>query len=194
MIRRIIYQEKGLTLVELLIAMVISGITLSALFTTLIVHRRHYALQEQVTEMIQGARAAVDMMAREIQPAGYSPGGAVFDGIPYHATQLRIQADLNGDGDTSDASEDITYTSDAPNLQIDRNTGGGGQPFAENVEEFTFLYLDANGNITTTTANIRQIEISIRVRTSKPDPNYATNGGYRTFTLTARVTPKNLAR
>jgi hypothetical protein len=42
-------------------------------------------------------------------------------------------------------------------------------------------------------ANIRQVSISITARTAKPDPNYTSNGGYRTYTVTATITPPNLA-
>jgi hypothetical protein len=130
--------------------------------------------------------------------AGYDPTGAVFDGIPYSATQLEILADLNGDGETDgtasndDANEEIIYTYDSTNKQIDRNTGGGAQPFAENIQSFTFQYYDIGGIATTTAAAIRQIEITVTARTGQPDPDYSANGGYRTFTLRSYVTPPNL--
>jgi len=121
------------------------------------------------------------------------PTGAKFVGIPYDANKLQIYADLNGDEDTDDSNEDITYTYDAANLQIDRNTGGGDQPFAENIQLFTFDYLDSAGSATTTTEDIRQIEITITARTARPDSDYSANGGYRTYTLTSFITPRNLA-
>jgi hypothetical protein len=63
----------------------------------------------------------------------------------------------------------------------------------EDIDVFTFQYLDESGTATTTSANIRQIQITITSRTAKSDPNYTSNGGYRTFTLTSLITPRNLA-
>ena len=187
-------RQHGFTLTEVLVAMVISGIIMASMFTFFINQRRYYATQEQITEMVQGARAGMDMMTREITLAGYNPTGASFSGITYNTSQLRLLTDLNGNGDTADANEDITYSYDASNLRIVRNTGGGNQPFVENVPAggLVFAYLDASGNATTTTANIRQIRLTIQVQTSKPDRAYRSNNGYRTYTLTSVVKPRNL--
>jgi len=191
--------EQGFTLVEVLIAMAIGGLLLGAVISTFMMQSKSYDVQEQMTEMVQTARAAMDMMGREVRMAGYDPTGAGVEGIPYHVAQLQVLADLRGanpadppDGDTDDPNENITYTYDAKNLQIDRNTGGGNQPFAENIEAFTFIYLDGDGCPTTTTADIRQIRVTITARTAKPDAEYSAHGGYRTFTLASLMTPVNL--
>src|SRR2546428_10348312 len=168
-------KEDGFTLIESLIAIAISGIVIGSLFSFIIVQRKYFTLQEQMTEMVQGARAAMDMMSNDIMVAGYNPTGATFSGISYNASRLEIKADSygNGNGVTTDQNEDIIYSYDATNKRIVRNTGSGNQPFAENVQAFTFDYLDALGNPTTVSANIRQIRITITVRTSKPDPQYS---------------------
>jgi len=187
--------ERGFTLIELLIAMALALIVITSLSSAFISQRKTYAVQEQITAMTQDARAALDMISREAKMAGYDPTGAGIVGIPiFTATQLRIVADLNGDGDTSDSHEIITYTDDSTNnKQIDRATGGGSpQPFAENIQSCAFLYYDAAGNTAATTADIRQIDITITARTSKPDPNYGPNSHYRTYTLSSYVTPPNL--
>ena len=196
-------KERGFTLVELLIAMTIGLIILTALSSTFLLQRDIYDDQEQIVEMVQTTRAAMDMMSGEIRMAGYDPKGtmqrsdptgAKFVGIPYDANKLEIYADLNGDEDTDEPNEYIKYTmdSDFP-FEIRRDTGGGRQEFALNIQSFTFDYFDSNGNSTTTTANIRQIKITITARTSKPDRNYTPNSGYRTYTLTSYITPRNLA-
>jgi len=185
-------RENGLTLIELLIAMALALVVIGALSGAFVSQRKAFNTQEQVSEMIQGARAAMDMISSEVKMAGYDPTRAGIVGIPYSSTQLEVRADLNGDGDTSDTHEDIIYTYDSGNKQIDRNTGGGAQPFAENIQSFTFQYLDSDGNATATAADIRQMEITITARTAKPDPDYSTNSGYRTYTLTSYVTPPNL--
>lgn len=185
-------RESGFTLVEMLIAMTIGLIILTALSSTFLMQRKTYAVQEQIVEMVQTARAAMDMMTREIRMAGYDPTGATFDGITYNSSQLQILADSDGNGSTADSNENITYTYDGTNLQIDRNTGGGAQPFAENIQSFTFDYLDSAGISTTTTADIRQIRITITARTSEADSDYLPNNGYRTHTLTSLITPRNL--
>jgi len=76
---------------------------------------------------------------------------------------------------------------------IERTTGGTTETLVENIDAFTFQYLDGSGATTTTTADIRQLQITITAKTAKSDPNYTPNGGYRTFTLTSLITPRNLA-
>ncbi len=190
----------GFTLLEVLIAMAIGGLLLGAVISTFILQSKAYDVQEQMTEMVQTARAAMDMIGREVRMAGYDPTGAGFDGVAYHSAKLQLLADLRGasatdppDGDTDDPNENITYVYDSKNLQIDRNTGGGNQPFAENIEAFGFTYLDKDGHPTATTADIRQIRVTITARTARPDSQYSAHGGYRTFTLASLITPVNLA-
>jgi len=197
-------RERGFTLIELLIAMAISLVVLTSLSSAFISQRKTYDVQENITAMVQEARAALDMISREAKMAGYDPTGVGIVGIPISETdQLRIVADLNGDGDTLDSHEIITYKEDGENKQIDRATGSSGtdQPFAENIQSFTFEYLESDGTTEVTdaadVANIRQIEITITARTADEDPNYThpnpTYGdGYRRYTLTSRITPPNL--
>ena len=186
-------KNDGFTLIEILISLAIFGVIIGAIFSFSISQRKYLSVQDQISHMIQNARVAMDILSGELTIAGYNPNGTVFWGIPYHASQLQIYADLNGNGLLTDPNENVTYSYDSTNKSITRNTGGGNQPMAENVQSFNFTYLDDQGNPTTITANIRQIQIAITVRTSKPDPQYAANSGYRTYTLTSRVTPRNLA-
>jgi prepilin-type N-terminal cleavage/methylation domain-containing protein len=182
-------KENGFTIVELLIAMVIALIVLTALTSTFLSQRKTFNLQGQITEMVRTSRNVMDMISREVMLAGYSPTSATIVGIPYASSQLEIRADLSGDGDTGDTNEDIIYTFDGANHQITRAEGATTLPLAENIEAFTFQYYDADGNNTTTAADIRQIEISVTTRTAAVDPN---SGAYRTSTLTSYITPPNL--
>jgi prepilin-type N-terminal cleavage/methylation domain-containing protein len=201
--------NNGFTLIELLISVAIFSIIVGAVFSFSIAQRKYLSVQGQVSEMIQNARAAMAMISGELTVAGYSPSGPVsnqpdpaFNAIILDEKQLQIQADLNGNRRTINSTktdenpnELITYSYDPINKVIHRKTNldGLNQPLVENVQNFEFEYLDAQGNPATTTANIRQIRLTITVRTSKPDPQYTANSGYRTFSLTSVVTPRNLA-
>lgn len=194
---------RGFSLVEMMIAMAVALVVLGAMYSVFTVQNKTFANQEEIVAMQQSVRAGMDMMAREIGMAGYNPARATFAGVTYDTTQLRIMADLNGDGDTGDENEDIVYKyydeNSAYPYQIKRKTGGGDfQPFVENVKylpPFTlFEYLKDDGiTPATTSAEVRQIRITITGRTAKPDPSYSANGGYRTYTLTSVIAPRNLA-
>lgn len=186
-------EERGFSLVELLVAMAISGIILGSLYSVFIIQNKTLKIQEQITEMVENVRAAVDLISREIRMAGYNPTGASFTGLTYHAGEIQIRADLNGNGTLGDENEQITYAYDSVYYRINRNNGNGNQAFAENIQEFLFTYLDSNGQVTTSTNQIRQMIITVTGRTAKPDPRYSSNNGYRTYTLRTKVIPKNLA-
>jgi len=189
-------RNPGFTLIEVLISLGIGMVVLAALYAVFTIQSKNFAKQEQIGEMQQIARTAMDSMAREITMAGYDPNQTTpaNAGITAaSATSLSFTSDLNGDSDTADANESVTYAFDGANYRITRNTGGGAQPFAENIQGLTFTYYDAAGAVTATAADIRRIQISITARTAKPDPAYSANNGYRTYTLTSFVTPRNLS-
>lgn len=185
--------QSGFTMIELLISMAIGLLIIAALSSTFVTQRQSYDIQQQITAAVQTARAAMDMISRELRLAGYDPTDIGLIGIPYSADQLQVLADLDGDGLTTSPNEDIIYKYNLEDMQITRNTGGGDQPFAENAQEFAFDYLDANGSSTADAAQIRQVKIALTIRTEKPDPDYSDNGGYRTVKLSSYVTPRNLA-
>lgn len=64
-------KEKGLTLIELLIALVISALIISGLYRTFIGQQKTYTVQEQIVDMQQNARTAVNRMMSEIRMAGF---------------------------------------------------------------------------------------------------------------------------
>jgi len=63
-------KKRGFTLIELLIAMALSGIVISAIYSLYISQNKSYAIQNQIVEMQQNARVAMNMMVREIRMAG----------------------------------------------------------------------------------------------------------------------------
>ena len=186
--------SQGFSLIEMMAALALGSIVLMAVTTTFISQSRSYDTQEQMNAMQQNARAAMDMITREVRMAGYNTNDTLtFDGITYNASEIRVQANLNGDTDTGDANEDITYDYNATDDTIDRDTGGFTEALVDNIDVFTFAYLDEDGNATTTSSLVRQIQITITARTPRHDPNYPTNGGFRQYTLTSLITPRNLA-
>lgn len=187
-------KNHGFTIIEMLIALLITAIILAVVYDTFVSQRNVLRTQELITEMHQNVRATISMILSEIKLAGLSPLEVEFDGIIYSPDQLQIRIDMTGNGDTLDSNEDITYKFDPNTLEILRRTGGGGfQTFAENIQNFAFEYYDANYNKTTQSDNISTIKITIVGRTSSPDPDFPQNNGYRIFPLTTSVTPRNLS-
>lgn len=196
--QRLLQRTAGFTLVEMMVSMGIGMVVMAAVATTFRSQTRVYNAQEQINEMEQNARGALDVIGRELKMAGYRPTGMTLTGVTYSTSQLQIQADINGDGlltpVASEPNEIIIYAFDSTNKQITRKDGSNSaQVLADNVTQFTVDYLDSTGTATATTPNIRQVRVSITAQTAKPDPNYTANNGYRTYTVAATITPINLA-
>lgn len=191
----------GFTLVELMITMVISGIIIAAVYSAYVTQQRIYLAQEQVAEMQQNIRAAMDMLNREIRIAGYDPTGNANAGVTVVSEgQISFSADINengikdtdeiidfgfsaasgNDADPRDGMSD-TSTAGVPNpLDISRQTGGAGgyQAIAENFQAIEFHGLDSNGNPTTIPADVRTVQVSLLARAGQPDQNFLNTATY----------------
>lgn len=166
----------GFTLVELLVAMVISLVVMTAIYSTYASQQRSYIVQEQVGAMQQNLRGAIYFMAREARMAGYDPtvaGGFGVTDIRYRDTDNNL--DVNGNSSVAftadfdedsvlDGNETISYSLydypvASPDGKVDlaRNSGGGRQLLAENIEALGFAYAfdnDADGQLDTSGGNV----------------------------------------
>jgi prepilin-type N-terminal cleavage/methylation domain-containing protein len=78
----VLRNKKGLTLVELLIALLLSSILIAALYRVFISQQRIFMVQDQVADIQQNVRIAISQMTKEIRMGGY--GGnilQIFDNI-----------------------------------------------------------------------------------------------------------------
>lgn len=196
--------EKGFTLVELLVAMAVGSIVLAGIAMAYRGQQRSALVQDQVSAMQQNLRASMQLMEREIRMAGYDPAGSAGSGIQTaNATSIRLTLDIhdgadndsdgivdefdeegNGDGDTNDINEDITY------LRLDPDGDGvfdlfrrdaavaGDQPIAENIDALDFVYLDEDGNVTATLTEMRSVQITVVARTDRRDRGYTDTAIY----------------
>jgi prepilin-type N-terminal cleavage/methylation domain-containing protein len=190
-----VHKENGFTLIELLAGILISAILLAGLYSVFFSQQIAFSAQEQVAEMNQNIRAALDLMTREIRLAGYKTSTSTFNGITTATSNsIRILADLNQDGDTAGEDEDISYTYNAGALQICRSgSAPPAVPVADNVTNFSLQYTLKDGTVTSAPANpgdIRKVTISITARTTHPDQR---TGMYRSITLSSDIALRNLA-
>jgi type IV pilus assembly protein PilW len=72
--------RKGITLIELLVALTISGILVSGVYRTFVSQQHTYTVQDQVVDMQQNVRLAINRMTRELRMAGFGRMGATFFG------------------------------------------------------------------------------------------------------------------
>jgi type IV pilus assembly protein PilW len=185
--------NKGFTLVELLVAMIISGIVAAGIYSTFYSQQKSYLTQEQIAAMQQNLRGAMHILGRDIRMAGYNPTGFATAGIQTaQANSIRFTMDITNDagtgipdGDTGDPNEDITYVlvdlDGDGDTDLGRNdvNGGGNHQIAENIDALDFVYLDEDGNPTATPSAIRAVQASVLARTDRWDPGYQNTNVYQ---------------
>ncbi len=188
--------EKGFTLVELLVSMVIAAVVMTSVFSGYSAQQRSYVVQEEVAAMHQNLRAAMYFMEREIRMAGCDPTGAAGAGIENaESTWIQFTEDFRGqasnsppDGAIKLAQEErIRYYLVGGDLVRDTNPGvvedKSDMVVAENIASLTFDYLDSSSATTAVLDNIRFVQITLVARN---DDNSKTD------TLQTRIFTRNL--
>jgi type II secretory pathway pseudopilin PulG len=63
--------ERGTSLIEVLIALALTGIVTLAIMNTYVIQHENYLVQDDVTTMQQSARACIDELTRQVRMAGH---------------------------------------------------------------------------------------------------------------------------
>jgi type IV pilus assembly protein PilW len=191
--------NRGFTLTEILVVMAIAGIVIAGIYTMYSSQNRSYMTQEQIAAMQQNLRAATYFIEREIQMAGCDPSQTNAPGIlTANKNSIHFTLDITDnagtgppDGDTGDPNEDITYSlydsGGDGDFDLGRDTGGGNQALAENIDALDFVYLNSSGvpldndgfgNVTTDIPNIRSIQITMVAKTGRAERGYVDTSAY----------------
>jgi len=179
--------NRGFTLVEVMIAITVSAILTIVMYTALQGQQTSYLAQEQVSETHQTLRVAMRQLARELRMAGYDPTGKADAGIlTAIADQIQFTMDRNEDKALDGPEENITFKLNGSN-ELCRDVGAGAQPIAENIIGLEFNYVLKNGTEVTAPSvlqieNIRSVEVTALAESEAIDRSYE---GVDTFTTPA---------
>jgi type IV pilus assembly protein PilW len=208
--------EKGFTLVELLVAMAVTVIVAGIAVSSYMNQQENQLSQKQIVEMQQNIRAALYVMTMELRMAGYDPydkygagivtagnGVPVADGGTGPLTFTLVADDDNDDNDNDGTVDEegefktISFElydgySDGDN-DIGRLVGAGPiQTIAENIQTLMFTYLDENGatlSVPVDTTQVKAVQIDI---TAVPDTAKADHTGNKSRSISSVVNLRNL--
>lgn len=195
--------QSGMTLVETLVAMAISGLIVSAIYSLFQTHHRIAIRQSQTTLMQQELLSAISLISEELRMCGFSAHGASGFGFShkpgtgapdYGRTTTRSAVyctqDWNADGTVNEdgsgslrehagfrlnVSNDGSTKTVPDNVLRKYDTGAvHWQPFSTNVGDLRFTYFDASGTIINDPQTHTQDIRSVRVQiTAIPSPFHA---------------------
>jgi len=186
--------QKGFSLIELLVSLAVMTMALSGLATLLIQNARINKSQRMTVEVQANARNTLSMVVQKLRSAGWDPTNAGLPTVTLDTdtsdanAEIEVFADLNEDGDTLDADEQTLI----------RHVGASGQvawrPTSDVNDPFILLSggisndADGDGNIEpmfVPNANPpTRITVQITAQSPAPDP---TSGEFIRYTVSSDV-------
>lgn len=163
--------EAGFSLLELLIAMTITLLMMTAASTLLSSSVGTRARENRRSDALADAQRALNIMSREIANSGFGLSNNGIVATDATATKIRIRANINNTNATiSDQDEDVTYIYQPPPVaSIVRFDAATGQTtvLANNIRNFTLTYKDAAG-LTVLPGVAERITIDVTVEVGAP--------------------------
>ncbi|MBU0984750.1 MAG: prepilin-type N-terminal cleavage/methylation domain-containing protein [candidate division Zixibacteria bacterium] len=179
--------NKGYTIVEMLIALLITGLIASAGFEFYISVHNQTMAQEDISDMQQNSRASLYEIGRTLRMAGYKVGTHA----PYEILDDTLRVFMRG----TQPVDTVTYFL-ARDTRTSMVEGEESQPVYRLMKKTNSLdaqaFTDMIESVSYTVVNPTTIEVSLRVRATRSDEDFTSNDGYREFTATERVKLRNL--
>lgn len=159
-------KQGGYTLVELMVGLVLSLLTLTLLGQTFITQNHAYDKESKVVQMQQNARMAMLVMTGELHQAGYTPEGigcipgadvtgqSFSDGVSENVEEMGVdaftfQGDIDGDYTTETVRYSWSGTEGDPlmrevwkwnSVTNTWDAAGDPQEVADNIKSLVFTY------------------------------------------------------
>ena len=137
--------QKGITLVELLISFCVSGIVMAGAYQVFINQAKSYEVQEAVADAQNSVRSGMQIMADDLRMAGYDKegnGSTVAVVTPVSGTASSIRVEWEYDNSTIKAVQYFLV-----NGKLERNvylngglTGDSPQEVLDEVSKLNFAY------------------------------------------------------
>jgi type IV pilus assembly protein PilW len=196
--------QNGFTIIELMIAVAISSVLITAVYQTFHSQQRTYTMQNEAAAMEQNLRGGLYLLTKELRSAGYNPQQETTDNfrfvtffpapnnlftVDYTKDHFIVAFTLDADSSgaiESNRNEQIAYRFNNAQKSLERfndmqpDITKKWEIVASNIDAAHFTYFDQNNNITTDPANIEYIEIALLARTGKQDSKYINTTVYTT--------------
>lgn len=185
------YGKRGFTLVEVLIAMGIASLLLGSMYSVYTSSYKSFRVQEQIAEAQQNARAAIQLMTRDIAMAGYSTSQPPPPAPPHpdivDATNTTLTIRHTG--------KELAYSLEPGGILGRSENAASAVSIAERIRKLSFRFKnstghslqDANGIVSLSNlVKIKQITISVTAGT----PVFGRYSGSATFET--KIRPRNL--
>ena len=101
------HSEAGFSLIEVMSALVILAIAMTAVFATFISQQKSFTVQNRVAEMQQNLRQAAEYMSRDIRLAGYGIPDNVIDSQQPHLRRGHVHPGALRKGQHDGAGPDL---------------------------------------------------------------------------------------
>jgi prepilin-type N-terminal cleavage/methylation domain-containing protein len=181
-----IRDRRGMTLVELMIAISVFGVLMGVVMGFLVESRDSYNETRERAQVQQSMRAVLSLLTAEVRSAGCDPLSAGFESFAFAGDVfLQAQMDLNGDADItdSDPDESVTYVFTSGSGELWRVDAGGSQVILRNLTNVQFSYFDAQGAALAALplsaadrARVRVVHVLLEGETDQGEPvDYETN-------------------
>jgi len=151
--------SKGITIIELLVALVIFGLVVGGIYRLFIAQTKAYTVQDQVVEIQQSVRSAMEILLRDLRMAGYDDDNlsspfTIVNPILYPVSQNSITINYEYYNTTTNPPQyeehTVAYWLNAGTTELLRQrtingVAGPQEVLLENVEELNFRYgVDTN--------------------------------------------------
>lgn len=185
------WRDRGFTIIELLIALLLTGVLALAAFQFYASINQQVIAQQEFADIQNLNRACLDELSTALKSAGFG------------LADIHPAYDIVGDSlyvfvaDSAKVDTQLYFMSEFTDAEYTAKLGG--QPSGMTVFNLMkqdnsgspVVYADFLTDLRFTIINPRLVAITVEITSAIPDDTYQPNNGYRTFINTERVVVRN---